>query len=502
MNKEEFLKTLRKKLSILEESEIDDIINEYEGYIEEKIAKGSTEEEAVSSMGDVSELARDLLSAYKIREPEEKSKDAFNHFADNCIHVFERIIDMFSHKSLNEILRFVIEILVIFLIIAICKIPFEIIESFGRNALYSIGGGFFKVLANVWSCILEFVYLIFAILLFVKIFQSRYLDNAENTRSFSFRETKREDVFEEKKEKKAKEVKDSYAQEDKKENKRREREHERLGIIDTFVDLCMLFIKMIAFFILIGVIFYIVGMSITVGFSIYLLFKGVFYFGIYLILLSLAILGIVAFIYLYNFIFNHKNRIGVLLIISLVSFVVLGLGVGVCAIEFASTTIVYNEKSDKNAVVDYTYEMEDNLVLARALEGENINIDDALGEKIKLEYKYNDSYYQIKAEPYTSKIYGYKIMHYGYHIREFTYSKKIFDSFLQDLKNKTIYIFDDNVEVTLTMSQKTYNKLMENEKNYNKIVYHEEDLEDICEDYYDRGIAIPEYCQPFHFNHM
>ena len=67
MSKEKFLESLRKKLSILESSEIEDIISEYEGYIEEKIKKGSTEEEAVKSMGDVDELAKELLSAYKIK---------------------------------------------------------------------------------------------------------------------------------------------------------------------------------------------------------------------------------------------------------------------------------------------------------------------------------------------------------------------------------------------------------------------------------------------------
>ena len=357
MNKEEFLISLRKKLSILEESEIEDILNEYKGYIEEKIVGGSTEEEAVSSMGNIDELAKDLLSAYKIREPEEKPKDAFNRFADNCINVFERIVDIFANKSLQEILRFVIEIIVIFLIIGICKIPFEIIESFGKNALYALGIGPFRVLANIWRFILEFVYLIFAILFFIKLFQSRYLDKSENIQNFSFQETKKEDFFKVNKRKKTKEESKFEEVNRREEKKECMHEHERLGIIDVLIDVCMLFVKMIAFFILIGVIFYVIGMSITVGFSIYLLFKGVFYFGIYLILFALAVLGIVAFICLYNFIFNHKNKMGVLLIISLVCFVVLGLGVGVSAIEFASTTIVYNDVTDKEVKNSFTFDL-------------------------------------------------------------------------------------------------------------------------------------------------
>ena len=68
MNKQEFLNKLRKKIDILEEREIDDIISEYEGYIEEKVNRGLTEEEAVKELGDVNEIASDLLAAYKIKQ--------------------------------------------------------------------------------------------------------------------------------------------------------------------------------------------------------------------------------------------------------------------------------------------------------------------------------------------------------------------------------------------------------------------------------------------------
>ena len=53
MNKEEFLKTLSKKLEILEEKERADTIDEYRDTIEEKMRNGQTEEEAVSDFGSV-----------------------------------------------------------------------------------------------------------------------------------------------------------------------------------------------------------------------------------------------------------------------------------------------------------------------------------------------------------------------------------------------------------------------------------------------------------------
>ena len=499
MTSEEFLKNLRKKLSILEESEIDDIISEYEGYIEEKMSKGSTEQEAVESMGNIDELARDLLSAYKIKNPGDKTRDTFNTIADGCIHVFERIIDTFAHKSFQEILRFIFEICFIFLIIAICKLPFEIIESLGRNAFYALGGSTFRVLSNIWECILEFVYLVFAILFFIKIFESRYLDDFRGEIRTSSKETKKEDVITGKKQKKSEEeLEEQKKERPPKIKKERVREERSFSVIDSLVDLCMLFIKFIAFFILIGVAFYVVGMSLTIGLSLYFVVKGVFYFGIYLILLSLFVLGIIAFIYLFNFIFNHKNKVGVLFIISLICFVILGIGVGVCAIEFASTTIIYNEEIEKNATESFTFEMTDNLVLSRNVSEENIKIDNSLGMKIQFEYKYNDTYYNIEVNPKITKSKGYEVLHYWYHLKNFTYSKKHLDKFLEDLKNKTIYIFNEKVDITITMSQETYDKLIANEKKYDKFIYRNNDIEDICEELEDMGYNLPSYCIESH----
>ena len=62
MTKEEFEKKLREKLNLLEEDEINDIVEEYLGYIEEKMQNGATEEDAIKDFGDIDELAKELLS--------------------------------------------------------------------------------------------------------------------------------------------------------------------------------------------------------------------------------------------------------------------------------------------------------------------------------------------------------------------------------------------------------------------------------------------------------
>ncbi len=82
MLKKEFLDVLNQKLSLISDKEREDIILEYGTYIDDKIAGGVAEEEAVAGFGDVDELVKDILDAYKINTD---SMDPFSNRADKTI---------------------------------------------------------------------------------------------------------------------------------------------------------------------------------------------------------------------------------------------------------------------------------------------------------------------------------------------------------------------------------------------------------------------------------
>lgn len=67
MNKSEFLTALKRALAVLDETELRDIIDEYEQHIDMKIANGLSEEEAIADFGDFKELTAELLEAYHVR---------------------------------------------------------------------------------------------------------------------------------------------------------------------------------------------------------------------------------------------------------------------------------------------------------------------------------------------------------------------------------------------------------------------------------------------------
>ena len=66
MNKDEFLKGLRARISVLDSGEQEDILGEYAQHIDIRVAEGLTEEQAIQDFGDMDQLAEEILGAYHV----------------------------------------------------------------------------------------------------------------------------------------------------------------------------------------------------------------------------------------------------------------------------------------------------------------------------------------------------------------------------------------------------------------------------------------------------
>lgn len=67
MDKTTFMKELEQSLSVLQESEVQDILNEYEQHIDMKVKNGLSEEEAIQDFGSLAELTGEILEVYHVR---------------------------------------------------------------------------------------------------------------------------------------------------------------------------------------------------------------------------------------------------------------------------------------------------------------------------------------------------------------------------------------------------------------------------------------------------
>src|SRR5258708_4287233 len=74
MTKTEFIEQLRKELSGIPQTEIDDIIRDQEELIRDALAAGRSEESIIASLGSASELAKNLRAELKIKKAKDENK--------------------------------------------------------------------------------------------------------------------------------------------------------------------------------------------------------------------------------------------------------------------------------------------------------------------------------------------------------------------------------------------------------------------------------------------
>lgn len=453
MNKQEFLNKLRKKLEVLEDKEIEDIISEYEGYIEEKASRGLTEEEAVKELGDFNEIVSDLLAAYKVKQ---KESNVLNRFINKISSGFNYILNELSNKSGKDILKFVIEICLIIFLILICKIPFLIIKDLGWNIFNGLTSPISNIFYGIWSFIVELSYFILAVILFIKIIERRYFQGFSE---------KIADELEENTKKKRKNV-----------NKESIKEQEEVevipkkktGIVDMIASICIWFIKLIVALCLFGVICYLIAMAFVLGLGIYLLIQGVTYFGILILLLALFLAGILLLELGIYFLFNKKIKAGHILAKVITVVLLTGIGLALSTVEIANTEIIYNNNYEETKTVTKEIEVSDNLALYGHY---NVLIDESLTDTIRIEYVYPD----IDSLEVSIALNNYDN---GYYLDErvsnLSWNKKRLEQVIEDLKDKKIYVNDFRIEKNVYMSTKTKELLFENKKvnnDDNNVIY-------------------------------
>ena len=85
MDKNTFMRELERSLSVLQESELRDILSEYEQHIDMKVKSGLSEEEAIADFGSLPELTAEILEAYHVRAdygPGQRGGDGWRAAAD------------------------------------------------------------------------------------------------------------------------------------------------------------------------------------------------------------------------------------------------------------------------------------------------------------------------------------------------------------------------------------------------------------------------------------
>ena len=360
----------------------------------------------------------------------------------------------------------IIKVFLLVIVIRICKFPVDVLLEIAEDT-FDLLGLLGRVLFPMFRFVVNVIYFVLAVMIFYRVFTEKIIEIDKVETKKEEKKVSKENKKEDKKE--AKKV-----NEEKKDQKVVVNVPKRKGFFDVCADIVLIFVKFIVFWFAFADVFYIIGISTALSISIYLIIKGVTYFGLALLLLALLLAGI-AFLSLFvRFIINAKQKATGFLITLLISLVVGGAGIGIFSLEIANTDIINKIPEDKIETVVEKYNMEDNIVISDYLFTDYV-VDNKLKDTIKIEYSYYDDYFKFKPETYTTDTNEYKVYHMDYNA---TWTSKSFKNLIRDLKKKEIYNISDAVKVRVITSSDNIKKLKENYKEYEKQY---EDIEEIDE---------------------
>ena len=223
MNKNEFLNQLRKRLSVLSQDEIEELISEYSEHIDHKMCEGKSEEEAVNDFGDLGELSRSILQAYKLND-HYTNKPKFSEILEKSELTGRKFLknfeEFYSKISLSEVFKFLILIILSFGLVALLKFPFMLFKSISLWFLEIIFGyNFVSHFDGIWTFVVNAVYYLCSILLMISVVhfgQQRYMQITHHSQNLTKKpevKTEQESIVEEVTEKEiVKEEKDIKAE--------------------------------------------------------------------------------------------------------------------------------------------------------------------------------------------------------------------------------------------------------------------------------------------------
>ena len=287
MTKKQFLSTLKNKLHILNDKEIEAILKEYEDHIDLKVKDGLTEEEAIQDFGDIDQLAKEILSAYKIsdRYTSETSKIEYyiNLIVDKIISFFHDFSKLLATQKGENIIRIVFKVLLILIFIWLLKLPFLLIEGIGRVVLQTLP--FYNPFVKVWELLIDFAYVVVSVILLYLLIKR--VIQEEQVKSNSVQDSIKKEKIEGKT--KAKSSKKST----------QEKNDEKLNYAAMMFQPFLFLVKILVVLVTLPLWGFVIALAVLLGIMISLLFQGIYLFSAFLIVIGLLTIGcsLLGFIY-------------------------------------------------------------------------------------------------------------------------------------------------------------------------------------------------------------
>lgn len=281
-----------------------------------------------------------------------KQTNIVNKFIEELLIVIKQIFSNLFNMKTKELIKFLIEFLIIIAFVYILKIPFDFIKNIGNGAFDFLFTPIDKFIIMFWTIIIEISYYIFAVVIFIYLFNKTY-----------------------KKEKPTKVNKKDYE--------------------EVFTDLYRAFIVIISLPLLLTLI-----MLITLFLlSMYLLLQEIPYFSLIIIIFSLIALDLMAIYVVYHYLNKKKKKSGLLNKLTSVFILLLSLGLTLLFLEIKETKFYHDlipniDYEVKNQILETNIDETIKITCHNCYDNYDISYDDSLNDKVIIEVVYYHEFVQ------------------------------------------------------------------------------------------------------------
>lgn len=437
----ENLKKIRKDHNLSQEQLADEL-----GVSRQAISKWESslaypEMDKIIALCDKFNLNIDDLLNKDIREikGEEETKNKLNKTIDDILNFITDVISLFSNMSFKSKLKCIFEQFVIMgLLFIVSTIIVEISSMIFDNILIFLPEKLNYFIENLLISFVIIFCIIASIIIIIHIFKTRYLnyyiklknnsdDNLDNITTEDDEKVKKDEIIDKNNKISFKNNEDKIII--------RDPSHSEYGFINGLFKFIVGVIKIFSLIISIALCFFLTGLF--VGFiSSFLLYKtGLFFIGLLLFLLSLAVIDIILILVLFNFIFNRKNNKKKMIWSFIVSLIISGISCGFILIGSLNFEVLgFNETMIKTVTEEY--QMDDVLSLDLFNYG-NIDYIESDIDNIKIEYSIN-KFCNLKHHHYNDQN-NYVYVNCDKPI-------KLVKEFINNLNDKKIIPIDDSIE--------------------------------------------------------
>lgn len=384
----------------------------------------------------------DTLVNGDVLEDKKQDKDTninTKDILDKFNTLMKKIVCLFESMSFKEIIEFLVTIFLLILIIIVGTVPKDIIENLiGHNLLYDIGY-IGPALNNIFCLIVDILYSIFSIVIFIYVLKIKYLDRIK------IKEEPDKEIVAKVKEKRVEEVERVIIKDNSSSN----------SFTRLLAKIIIYIIKFFVVLFLFAPIIGIVVLAIMLGFEVLFVIKGLPLIGILLWTIAGLIITSLCFEVPLNFVINHKNNYKRVMITLLISLVIIIIGSIIFAFEFFSITYIDELPSNiKEKEITETINMtEDFKTIGYYYNDIEYVIDDSLTDKIEVTVTYYDYLIDRKIE---IKVHDNNLLVYLDGPNKVSF-KEVLDIISNDIKEGNIYNYDKLNEFKVTIKTSSNN---------------------------------------------